>query len=103
MARVSWVSVLCSWYGDHRDLHLQTLSFPTRRSSDRNNIMHLSRSSSSPFTDPTFSNLSLVVSPKRCAPGLSRTATFSSRARPLRSEEHTSELTSLMRISYAVF
>src|SRR3546814_12258311 len=45
-----------------------------------NNIMHLSRSFSSPFTDPTFSNVSLVESPRRCALGLSRTALFSSRA-----------------------
>src|SRR3546814_6019090 len=37
----------------------------------------------------------------RGSPGVDRSATVISR--PLRSEEHTSELQSLMRISYAVF
>src|SRR3546814_16054313 len=70
--------------GDHRDLHVPTHSFPTRRSSDllggpqipggqqRRPRLHLSRS--------------------RDASG-----------NPQRSEEHTSELQSLMRNSYAVF
>src|SRR3546814_5494270 len=61
-------------YGYHRDLHVLTHSFPTRRSSDR---------------------------------GLARGPSAGhARWRPpaeCRSEEHTSELQSLMHISYAVF
>src|SRR3546814_1320207 len=37
------------------------------------------------------------------APVAERVAGFPARCRPARSEEHTSELQSLMRISYAVF
>src|SRR3546814_16118118 len=31
----------CSWYGDHRDQHVLTHSFPTRRSSDLNPLVVL--------------------------------------------------------------
>src|SRR6059058_6376032 len=64
-------------YGDHRDLHVVTHSFPTRRSSD------LSASS----LNAVASN-----SPSRI---------FA--ASGYRSEEHTSELQSRNDISYAVF
>src|SRR3546814_9011173 len=85
--------VLCfvSWYVYHRDRHVLTHSFPTRRSSDLL-IGH-----------QTISNMigghraTLLEAPHHAA-HLSR----AQRPSP-RSEEHTSELQSLMRISYAVF
>src|SRR3546814_10831102 len=97
-------------YGDHRDLHLLTHAFPTRRSSDLN--------------EPT-------VTVRRCQKGCAGITSLSSIKRTRRrqwiccdmyksphhftlseaksvlfarrSEEHTSELQSLMRTSYAVF
>src|SRR3546814_9894858 len=89
----------CEGYGDHRDLHVLTHSFPTRRSSDlawgltahwaiwaNHNLLLL---------DP----LCLLLVPAWL---MSARATWRPR-RWQRSEEHTSELQSLMRISYAVF
>src|SRR3546814_3420989 len=74
------------WYGGHRDLHVLTHSFPTRRSSD------LGRR-----RDGALFGLSEI---RPCRSGLARPRPI----RPVgRSEEHTSELQSLMRISYAVF
>src|SRR3546814_8995251 len=71
-------------YGDHRDLHVLTHSFPTRRSSD------------------------LFMGPwqfKRYLRPISKELRAWKREshKDHRSEEHTSELQSLMRISYAVF
>src|SRR3546814_13304771 len=84
-----------SCYGDHRDLHVLTHSFPTRRSSDLTPTL---RKACAPagnaggwwtrWTVPRSSFLAV-----RNSPSISR----------WRSEEHTSELQSLMRISYAVF
>src|SRR3546814_11987227 len=34
MASGEFAVLVCYWYGDHRDLHVLTHSFPTRRSSD---------------------------------------------------------------------
>src|SRR3546814_2888086 len=100
-------------YGDHRDLHVLTHSFPTRRSSD------LLREAATWYVvggratgsaraaklaglkarlfggDPRA--LSLIVSSETGRGGARAIADF------VRSEEHTSELQSLMRISYAVF
>src|SRR3546814_4157222 len=85
-------------YGGHRALHVLTHSFPTRRSSDI-------RSPSASARVASLSDSRLIVTPARIA-----TASSSSRLpgpakliRTDRSEEHTSELQSLMRISYAVF
>src|SRR3546814_17677820 len=82
-----------SCYGDHRDLHVLTHSFPTRRSSDL-------------FADPTEAcrNTHLVTTDVWTsmdfeAENEERRKAFTN----WRSEEHTSELQSLMRISYAVF
>src|SRR6056297_3343768 len=63
-------------YGDHRDLHVLTHSFPTRRSSD------LGPNGTYLFTGLVPGHYVTVIP---------------------RSEEHTSELQSLRRISYAVF
>src|SRR3546814_1105920 len=76
--------------GDHRDLHVLTHSFPPRRSSGL-------RSPAGPARRAAL----------RPAQGFStrcNRATANRRRGPSpRSEEHTSELQSLMRISYAVF
>src|SRR3546814_6152251 len=85
------VSALCLvffflLYADHRDLHLLTHSFPTRRSSD------LSRARGRRSTG-------LMTTSRRS----SRRARARRSSTSTRSEEHTSELQSLMSISYAVF
>src|SRR3546814_10562528 len=115
-----FLHTLCfsSIYGDHRDLHVLTHSFPTRRSSDL-----CPDWSDKPETDQQLGastnfgcgvngNLAaMIANPEDLVRGQTtdsdlRTAT-SNRAistyREKRSEEHTSELQSLMRISYAVF
>src|SRR3546814_5736792 len=93
-------------YGGHRDLHVLTHSFPTRRSSD------LARSGG--FVSRVYARAPGDVV-RAGAPiadlllpewGGAQTEYLSVRrlGKPdLRSEEHTSELQSLMRISYAVF
>src|SRR3546814_16413146 len=78
-------------YGDHRYLHVRTHSFPTRRSSDLMPACNFMVASALP-TNTTLSASS-------AKPGCIRSHLFP----PTRSEEHTSELQSLMRISYAVF
>src|SRR3546814_8419262 len=92
-------------YGDHRDLHVLTHSFPTRRSSDLRARVRCARRSSSPDCS------SWAPRRWRSCRGSGRGNTLSSSAgcrqapdsSHRRSEEHTSELQSLMRISYAVF
>src|SRR3546814_6704588 len=76
------VIVVFKLYGDHRDLHVLTHSFPTRRSSDlaREELPVRRRGRAIPLPGH-----------QDCIRRYSR------------SEEHTSELQSLMRISYAVF
>src|SRR3546814_9257441 len=71
-------------YGDHRDLHVLTHSFPTRRSSDllpSGVTLSDSGAGYAIFNVETLNGVGIVD----------------------RSEEHTSELQSLMRSSYAVF
>src|SRR3546814_7724884 len=96
------------YYGVHRDCHVLPPSFPTRRSSDR-----YERAAS------VTSRLSLRrhhqahVQPTERGRGQRHQGSFGGHevgrhqphalARRVRSEEHTSELQSLMRISYAVF
>src|SRR3546814_12924841 len=75
-----WIVFFFSCYGDHRDLHVLTHSFPTRRSSDLFEAL----------TDDETERIEGMYADNFGAP-------------KLRSEEHTSELQSLMRISYAVF
>src|SRR3546814_4203146 len=79
--------------GDHRELHGLTPSFPTRRSSG------LRRFASRP---------AIIDNCRRrdrepWAGGGDGVRIFHAQRQPLRPEEHTSELQSLMRISYAVF
>src|SRR3546814_7733685 len=81
--------------GDHPYLPVLTHSFPTRRSS------YL----------PTPASSSLPVNERTSSSAPSPSPTWTTRrlqnavqpAGPRRSEEHTSELQSLMRISYGVF
>src|SRR3546814_9934164 len=88
-------------YGDHRDLHVLTHSFPTRRSSDL----------CSPLTVAGAAAASRTLCGARSAfplnPRVGEPSTLRLSVRAVgvsrRSEEHTSELQSLMRISYAVF
>src|SRR3546814_17676211 len=97
--------VLCC--GDHRDLHVLTHSFPTRRSSDLlaqslpnrprcGSRIEWQLAQSSAASGAMGSGLgSIDIAPGR--------QTFGSSSALWRSEEHTSELQSLIRISYAVF
>src|SRR3546814_6941533 len=80
------LSLFFSLYGDHRDLHVLTHSFPTRRSSDLS------------CRSIIYKGLFLAESPTQSASVERSSWTLADR-----SEEHTSELQSLMRISYAVF
>src|SRR3546814_6181170 len=101
-------------YGDHRDLHVLTHSFPTRRSSDLVRLLSVKRGCrprysasdrpakkssgrqmNRPSTSPSRKPASAIAS-------MDALAASSSEVWP-RSEEHTSELQSLMRSSYAVF
>src|SRR3546814_10043611 len=91
-----------SWYGDHRDLHVPTPSSPPPRSSDlcrrcapRTNC--LSSASRCAAACSTERPSSAPIRSPRCAESAAASPY------PRRSEEHTSELQSLMRISYAVF
>src|SRR3546814_1017889 len=86
-----------SLYGDHRDLHVLTHSFPTRRSSDLNTADQWRR------TQQTGLNQTVVCSSNANHVFNHVTGVREKFQRPTRSEEHTSELQSLMRISYAVF
>src|SRR3546814_3797464 len=83
-------------YGDHQDLHVLTHSFPTRRSSD------LSTHRSASCRSRGRHRARAYESPRRHAP-LPIEAHWPHAIPGQRSEEHTSELQSLMRISYAVF
>src|SRR3546814_3950198 len=101
--------------GAHRDLHVLTHSFPTRRSSDlqagrarvgdRRGERRLVRAHLVGAVEPRAGktgrqNHQAVTSLKKVSPNLLWNATASG---GMRSEEHTSELQSLMRTSYAVF
>src|SRR3546814_6391589 len=122
---------ICTWWGyiilfvkldgDHRDLHVLTHSFPTRRSSDlgrrapraprgrrrrrrqapRRPPSRPARSARRCRHDPFRSRASR--SPPRRGGGVRASPPAPPWDCHTRSEEHTSELQSLMRISYAVF
>src|SRR3546814_9279581 len=131
-------------YGAHRELHVLTHSFPTRRSSDLYPPPHLATCSAVHSKKPASSKSRLIIiiatnvavafqticqttgmSLKLTTPKASASAAPIKALQPMfkprgcqmtrtmvtikinnaasRSEEHTSELQSLMRISYAVF
>src|SRR3546814_9767823 len=100
------------FYGSvaHRYLHVLTHSFPPRRSSDRNErggtesvTIDTSTPSARPAAVPN-SQLSRLSGSIESHIFTARSPfSFDGAYCPVRSEEHTSELQSLMRISYAVF
>src|SRR3546814_13738199 len=88
-------------HGDHRDLHVWTHSFPTRRSS----VLDSTAASSTPMMRvvlPSRRKPPVEASLVDCRP-CALSVSWSLLASASRSEEHTSELQSLMRNSYAVF
>src|SRR3546814_1878083 len=115
---VSFVELFFSGNGVHRDRHVLTPSFPTRRSSDlaRNGdhppIRHrIERGEERGRPAGPLGKLPAAETHAENAPRLSdgdigpeEAATILPlQELEMRSEEHTSELQSLMRISYAVF
>src|SRR3546814_11506435 len=98
-------------YVDHLDLHVLTHSFPTRRSSDLSSSHesrkppvlrwwpHRTREGSAACRARCLKDRAIHVG-IRCGSWI---CTRQSLLGFPRSEEHTSELQSLMRISYAVF
>src|SRR3546814_16853445 len=107
------------WYGDHRDLHVLTHSFPTRRSSDlreRNGAAGLPAMRAR-IASATWRPICLAAGatpgtglPSCCTearspatntsgmPGTARSASTGTR-----SEDHTSELQSLILFSFSFF
>src|SRR3546814_4795255 len=95
-------------YGEHRDLHVLTHSFPTRRSSDLTAIyrhgipvLPACRHAGHPDAHATCRRREQPDRARAVQPVV-HDARHGDDV-PVRSEEHTSELQSLMRISYAVF
>src|SRR3546814_10412945 len=88
---------------DHLYLHVLTHSFPTRRSS------YLASSPVEPASTLPHPARASCIGPRAWLPAtrgerhLCQRVGDHGRDAQLRSEEHTSELQSLMRISYAVF
>src|SRR3546814_4842428 len=90
--------------GDHRDLHVLTHSFPTRRSSDlgafgsrRTHAARFDRRDKKARLGPILGRM------RERSCNRSGCKEKGQQEEDYRSEEHTSELQSLMRISYAVF
>src|SRR3546814_10328822 len=95
-------------YCDHRDLHVRTLSFPTRRSSDfADEADHLRPIQPQLCRQRGVARRRIAEQRQVDAVGrhqdLARINPTPDQIVAQRSEEHTSELQSLMRISYAVF
>src|SRR3546814_956199 len=116
----------CKGYGDHRDRHVLTHAFPTLRPSDLITVASAKRSCRERCSGQAATAISICSTPPAkisvatagaCTIGTCRSAVTTSTimlvmptrattgpsATSKRSEEHTSELQSLMRISYAVF
>src|SRR3546814_2214752 len=91
-------------YGSHRDLHVLSLSFPTRRSSDLEPYhRHAYRAHAVHTRDRGGDRRLGAPRPEAARRSCPAGAGAPDRDPEARSEEHTSELQSLMRISYAVF
>src|SRR3546814_2784185 len=92
-------------YGDHRDLHVLTHSFPTRRSSDLRSMAAVDlegvRADLMKYGWIQDARVSRRLPDTLVVDIVERTPAAIWQHN--RSEEHTSELQSLMRISYAVF
>src|SRR3546814_4574123 len=98
----------CIWLGDHRDLHVLTHFFPTRRASDLNAIdaVEAANARRRTFTmaATTGEDTPHDGAPTSWSSEIDQLSSGASGAQGhKRSEEHTSELQSLMRNSYAVF
>src|SRR3546814_18659404 len=93
------VTFLYEWYGDHRDLHVLTHSFPTRSSSDLGVVLCRTRP---PLTRDIWMFHGSTPSPAAQAFIETTSRLRDEGGMGNRSEEHTSELQSLMRNSYAV-
>src|SRR3546814_2723466 len=99
--------------GHHRDLHVLTHSFPTRLSADLAAMdavayrqPRLAAGGENPVTLPGDASIHRQTPSPLMTMGLwhhGKAVTVQSSVRMARSEEHTSELQSLMRQSYAVF
>src|SRR3546814_14465887 len=95
-------------YRDHRDLHVLTHPFPTRRSSDLIALQIVHRT-----TVGETHGMGDILGYARVSTGdqdvsgqtmrLEKAGAIKVFTDVMRSEEHTSELPSLMRISYAAF
>src|SRR3546814_6231963 len=93
-------------YADHRDLHVLTHSFPARRSSDRLAARGREQIGIAVERLEIREGHVLLQARGRRRPEPRAAQNVGERDRPAgprRSEEHTSELQSLMRTSYAVF
>src|SRR3546814_6516118 len=92
-------------YADHRYLHVLTHSFPTRRSSDLRSPCAETMACRAAGGQPCGTPLSVGPIPVRSnePEGTAHALLSIGFDDRLRSEEHTSELQSLMRISYAAF
>src|SRR3546814_2898588 len=94
--------------GDHRDLHVLTHSFPTRRSADLLDARglhggHIGFGAAARRLDDAHATVDDRLNIFRIRRIGEAGQEGEVHAERLRSEEHTSELQSLMRISYAVF
>src|SRR3546814_14412025 len=94
--------------GDHGDLHVLTPSYPTRRSSDLLADEPTGNLDESTADIVCAEFLQLVRGEGSAALGATHNERIAAKMDRVfrlheRSEEHTSELQSLMRISYAVF
>src|SRR3546814_20915709 len=97
-------------YGDHRDLHVRTRSFPTRRSSDLSarTTRHITAVQKTavcctpPAAAAKLAFYAVELSNNPCEKQRSENPYRRLNVEHSRSEEHTSELQSIMRISYAV-
>src|SRR3546814_4486249 len=102
----------CDGYGDHRDLHVLTHSFPTRRSADLTGhadgaalVVPFARLRGRPDLLRPFERddqYVVAVDDDGDIVHAEDRHALAAGADEVRSEEHTSELQSLMRISYAV-